>query len=94
MVKRKGIPHYKVGRLVRFKKFEIDEWMAGQREAVVDVRMEARRVITTPWNKPGLAVNEIVKKAIDGAGKKRYISRYGEPDQSKGLGKEVEHGSI
>lgn len=94
LVERKGIPHYKVGRLVRFKKFEIDEWMAGQKEPVVDVKVEARRVIRSLQRRPNLDVDRIVKKAIDGARRKGYTSRYGKPDQIKGLRKEVQNGTL
>jgi len=94
MVERKGIPHYKVGRLVRFKKFEIDEWMDFQKEPVVDRRVEPKRVGMLLQKKSDLTIDRIVKKAVDGAKGRVYNSGYGKPDQSKGLGKEVEHGSI
>lgn len=94
LVEKSGIPHYRVGRLVRFKKSEVDEWMEGQKEPAVDIKIEARRVVAPLQKKPDLAINEIVKKAIDGAGKKGYTSRHGKPDRIKGLGKEVEHGTV
>ena len=94
LVEEKKIPHYRIGRQIRFKRSEIDEWMNSQKEPAVDAKVEARKVITSLQKKPGLAINEIVKKSIDEAGKKVYTSRHGKPDQSKGLGKEVEHGSI
>lgn len=94
MVEEKKVPHYRIGRQIRFKKSEIDEWMAGQREAVVDVKMETKKVIRSLQRRPGAAVDWIVKKAIDEAGKKGYTSSHGKPDHDKGLRKEVEHGSL
>lgn len=94
MVEEKKVPHYRIGRQIRFKKSEIDAWMEKQKEEVIDVKVEARRVITSPQNKPDLAINEIVQKAIDGAGKKRYTSRHGKPDLIKGLRKEVGDGTF
>jgi excisionase family DNA binding protein len=29
---KKGLPYYKVGRLVRFKQEEVDEWIRGYRK--------------------------------------------------------------
>ena len=94
MVERKGIPHYKVGRLVRFKKFEIDEWMAGQKEEVVDVKVEARRVIRSLQRRPNLDVDRIVKKTIEDVRGRRYTSLQEKPGRIKGLGKEEDHGIV
>jgi len=94
LVERRGIPHYRVGRLVRFKKPEVDQWMEGQREPAVDVKLEAQKVGRSLQKKSDLAIDRIVKKAVDGAKGKGYNSGYGKPDRIKGLGKEVEHGSI
>lgn len=41
---KRGIPCYKIDRLVRFKKSEIDEWMNGLRREPVDVAAKARAV--------------------------------------------------
>ena len=94
MVEQRRIPHYRIGRQIRFKRSEVDEWMEGQKEPAVEVKMEARKVIRSLQKKPDLAINEIVKKAIDETGKKGYTSRHGKPDQVKGLRKEVEDGTL
>ena len=94
MVERKGIPHYKVGRLVRFKKFEIDEWMEGQREAVVDVRMESKEVLRSIAKKSDLNVDRIVKKVVEQSKKKRYNFPQEKPGGIKGLETEVNHGLV
>jgi excisionase family DNA binding protein len=93
MVEEKQIPHYRIGRQIRFRKSEIDHWMVGQREPVVDVKLEARRVIRSVEKKSDLNVERIVAKAIDEAKEKRYTPDYGKPDR-KGLGKEVSDGTV
>jgi len=94
MVERKGIPHYKVGRLVRFKKFEIDEWMAGQKEPVVDARVVARKAIRSLQRRPNLDVHRLVRKGIDEAKGRGYTSLQEKPGRIKGLRKEVEDGLV
>jgi excisionase family DNA binding protein len=93
-VESREIPHYRIGRLVRFKLEEIEAWMEGQKKPVVDVKVETRKVMGSFQKKSGLDVGRIVKKAIDGARQKGYTSRYGKPDQIKGLRKEVQNGTL
>jgi len=77
LVEKKGIPHYRVGRLVRFKKAEIDEWMKEQKEEVVDVNVEAKKVFRSIEKKRDLDVNRIVKKMVDEPKGKRYTFKHG-----------------
>ncbi len=37
LVAEKRIPHFKIGRLVRFKKSEIDLWMEGNKKESIDI---------------------------------------------------------
>jgi excisionase family DNA binding protein len=94
LVERRGIPHYRVGRLVRFKKSEVDQWMEGQRKPAVDIKIEGTRVVASLQRKPSLDVNPIVKKAVADNKKKIYTPPHGKPDQIKGLGKEVKDGTL
>ncbi|MBM3282764.1 helix-turn-helix domain-containing protein [Candidatus Gottesmanbacteria bacterium] len=94
LVERKGIPHYRVGRLVRFRKTEVDEWMAGQRKVVVDVKMEVKEVLRSIEKKSDLNVDRIVKKSIDEVRGNRYTSKYGKPDRIGGLRKEAKNGTL
>ena len=93
LVEAKQIPHYRIGRQIRFKKSDIDEWMEKQKEEVVDVRAEAKKIFTPIKKKADLDVDRIVKKAIEGVEEKQYTSFNGKSDH-KGLGKEVEYGSL
>jgi excisionase family DNA binding protein len=94
LVEKKGIPHYRVGRLVRFKKAEIDEWMKEQKEEVVDVKVDVKKVFRPIEKKRDLDVNRIVKKAIEEVKGKRYTAGNGKPDLIEGLRKEVSNGTL
>ncbi|WP_038002367.1 helix-turn-helix domain-containing protein [Syntrophorhabdus aromaticivorans] len=76
------IPHYRIGRLLRFRKGEIDAWIETKREN--SLQIETMR----PHKKNAPDVNQIVRRAIDAAKSKGYNSS-GKSDHSiKGLGKE------
>lgn len=95
LVEERKIPHYRIGRQIRFKKSDIDIWMEGQRQGVVDVRVEARKILRSVQKKADLNVDRIVKKTIiDEVKGKRYNSDHGKPDQSRGLRKEVKDGTL
>jgi len=93
MVEERKVPYYRIGRLIRFKKSEIDLWLEGQRKACADVNKETRRILKT-IERPGKDINQIVRKVIDGAKGEEYNFPHGKPDQVKGLGKEVHDGSV
>jgi len=87
------IPHYRVGRLLRFKKSEIDQWMEIQKKECIDVSKEARKIMK-PVRGPVRDINKLVKKVIDQAKGVDYTVHHGKPDQVKGLGKEVPDGTL
>ena len=93
MVGEKKIPHYKVGRLVRFKRSEIDLWMEGKRNECVDPQKGARKALR-PAKGAKLDVDRIIRKAIDEGKREGYTTPHGKPDQVKGLGKEVLNGTL
>jgi excisionase family DNA binding protein len=94
MVAEKRIPHYRLGRQIRFKRADVDGWMEEQKQEVVDVKVEAKRIIRSVQKKAAQDVDRIVKKAVDEVKGKGYTSSYGKPDRIKGLRKEVKHGSL
>jgi excisionase family DNA binding protein len=94
LVEEKRVPHYRIGRQIRFKRSEIDGWMQRQKEPVIDAKVEDRKVISSLQRRPNLDVDRIVKKAVDDVKGKRYTSSNGKPDQVKGLRKEVEDGTL
>jgi excisionase family DNA binding protein len=81
------IPHYKVGRLLRFKLEDVDRWMESNRK---DDTAPQRKRPEVKTHKRGNAegANEIVRKAIDEVRGSGYTSQRGKSDRIKGLGKE------
>ena len=54
------IPHYRIGRLLRFRKGEIDAWIETKKEDVPQrTRLHKKRTVPD--------VNQVVRKAIDAA---------------------------
>ncbi len=92
-VERKEIPHYRVGRLILFKKDEIDAFMAVRRVDVVDIKKKTKGVLDGVKRAKG-NVDGILKKAIEEVKGSRYNPTHGKPDRIKGLRKEVSHGSL
>jgi len=92
LVEEKRIPHYRIGRLIRFKREEIDLWMEGNRQETLD--LAKKKIMTVVQRKHKLDVDYIVKKAVAQGKGKKYISSARRPDQVKGLGKEVDYGSL
>ena len=93
MVEQDKVPHYRIGRLIRFKRSEIDAWMEGNRKDCVAPEKATRKMIR-PGKRHKLDVDRIVRKAIDGTRGQGYTTSHGKPDQLKGLGKEVRDGSL
>ncbi len=93
MVGEKKIPHYKVGRMVRFKLSEIDLWMEKNQVQCVDAEKKAKKALG-PIKRPKLDVEPLIRKAIDGTKREGYTTPHGKPDQVKGLGKEVLNGNL
>jgi excisionase family DNA binding protein len=87
------LPHYRVGRLIRFKRGEVDHWIESRRHEIVDVDSKARTILKAR-NKGTLDVDKIIKKSIDAANGKDYTLPHGKPDQIEALRKEVKHGSL
>ena len=77
------IPHYRIGRLLRFKKDEIDSWIESHRIAPKDHSNPKMGYFAK--DPPVDIVNNIVEEAIEEVTGKRYTSPTGKPDRVKGL---------
>jgi excisionase family DNA binding protein len=88
------IPHYRVDRLIRFKLTEVEEWMQTNRMGTVDSGKKAKELLKSIRSNPKSGVSRIIKRAIDEGKKNRYTGRHGKPDRTKGLGEEVEDGTL
>lgn len=94
-VESREIPHYRIGRLIRFKLDEVEAWMEARKDPVVGATLEARKAAIKPAQRRAAQdVNAIVKKTIEDVRKRQYTHYHGKPDQFKGLRKEVEDGHI
>ena len=87
------IPHYKIGRLIRFKKEDFDVWMEDHKVDAISPDRKARQILETV-NRSHLNIDRLVKKTVAEAKENDYTSRQGKPDQIRGLRKEVENGIV
>jgi excisionase family DNA binding protein len=101
----KEIPHYKVGRLVRFRKEDVDAWMEKHRVARDEKTQEPEPESSTPAMEPVpkplrarksrkrrgpiTDIDRMISKAIDQVKGEGYTASHGKSDQVKGSGKEV-----
>jgi excisionase family DNA binding protein len=92
-VERREIPFYRFGRLIMFKKEEVDAFMEKCRVECFDVKKEAERVMKGAI-RPRMDIDRVIKKAVDDAKGKEYTPSHGKPDHIKGLRKEVEDGAL
>jgi len=84
MIERKEIPHYRIGRLARFRPEEINEWLLTKKQAQRE--RPTGRTSRRRTNSLSPAA-QLVKAAIDEVNPGRY-NRSGKSDRIKGLGKE------
>jgi excisionase family DNA binding protein len=92
-VERKEIPFYRLGRLIFFKKDEIDSFMEKCRVEAVDSGKEAKRILKGA-DRSSMDVDKVVKNAVEQANGKGYNPSHGKPDRVKGLRKEVQDGTL
>jgi excisionase family DNA binding protein len=81
MIEKREIPHYRIGRLARFRQAEIDAWLLTKKQ---ETEKPVRR---TRAAGPFLSPVSIVKAVIDEVNPRRY-NRFRKSDRIKGLGKE------
>ena len=87
------IPHYKIGKMVRFRKVDIDAWIEDHRRDGVSVEKKAKGILKA-ISKPVVDINSVVRKSIAGAKGVRYNPHHGRSDRDKGLEKEVSDGTL
>ena len=92
-VKNQEIPFYRFGRIIRFKKIEIDRWTEEFKfESTHSNLKKGRHLIGINRNNPD--ISQILKKTIDDMKAPKYTCNNGKPDQIKGLRKEVKNGAL
>jgi excisionase family DNA binding protein len=93
MVENKEIPFFRFGRLIRFKKQEIDDWVEEHREESIDPAKKGREIFRRVKN-TRMDIDRVVKKTIEEVKNRRYNVPHGKPDRIKGLREEVEDGTV
>ena len=92
MVGNGDLPHYRIGRLIRFKRNDVDAWMESHRREKIDFDKRAKEILKNT-TRPTKDIDALVKKSIEEVKNRRYNCANGKPDQSR-AGKEVQDGSI
>jgi len=59
LVEEQRIPHYRIGRLIRFKRSEIDAWMEGNKKDCIAPEKMARKVLE-PVQKHKIDIDRLV----------------------------------
>jgi excisionase family DNA binding protein len=89
------IPHYRIGRLVRFRLDEINEWLESCRKDVPQPEGQSKNIErkrSSPRSNDHLST--IIAKTIDGEHKKYYASNHGKSGRIEDFGKEVQDGTV
>ena len=87
------LPHYRFGRLIRFKTEEVDAWTEAHREGSIDSNRKGKETFRGSRG-TRIDVDQLVRRSIESVKSRGYTPSHGKPDQVKGLRKEVEHGSL
>lgn len=91
------IPFLRLGRLLRFKKSLLDNWIKNQIMEKEKENEEKRRMVLEIFNsnkRSSLDIEQIIKKNIEEIKRNRYTSSSEKPGKEKGLGKEGKYGII
>jgi excisionase family DNA binding protein len=86
------IPHYRVGKLIRFKKEEIEAWMENKK-AKVDFKTQQRkkREVSELANSH---INRLIRKTIDQTKQEDYNLDHGKSDRIEAQEKETNNEPI
>jgi excisionase family DNA binding protein len=94
IIKLNEIPHYRIGRLIRIDKTELDAWLATKKKALSTNKPIKRRKLKEDLTLPG-HIDKIIRNTIDQVKDEVYNPPYGKPDYIEGLeGKEVKYGAL
>jgi len=93
-VENKQIPFFRFGRLLRFRREEIDAWTESHREKTIDLNRKAKEIFKGV-KRSRVDIDVLVKKTIEEVKNSRYNLHHGKRTEFKGLGrKEVEDGTL
>jgi len=87
------IPHYRLGRIVRFRRKDLEAWVENFRKEKTDTERKTRVILGTIGRKDK-DIDRIIKKSIAEVKGNRYTPSPEKPGEDKGLGKEVSDGTL
>ena len=87
------IPHYRFGKLIRFKKQEIDVLLESKRGNVQDIKIHTRKIRKTS-DSANNHIDKLIRKTIDQTKQEDYNLDHGKSDRIEGPRKEINNGSI
>jgi len=87
------IPHYRLGRIVRFRRKDLEAWVEGFRKERVDDKRKAKEILR-PTCRETPDIDRIIEKSIAEVKGNRYTSSLEKPGKDKGLRKEAEYGLV
>ncbi|MCL5808098.1 MAG: helix-turn-helix domain-containing protein [Deltaproteobacteria bacterium] len=64
MVESGDIPHYRIGRLIRFKREDVDLWMEAKKVIVRNPQHKSKRMFIS--SRRNQYIDKVVRKTIDG----------------------------
>ncbi len=82
------IPHYRVGKLIRFRKQEIDSWMENKKINGIKRTNKSRKITSN------IPIEQLIRKTIDQSKDEVYNPYHGKSDRIEGPKKEIHNGSI
>lgn len=86
------IPHYRVGKLIRFKKEEIEAWMENKK-AKEDVKKQPRKKRERSES-ANSHIDRLIRKTIDQTKQEDYNLDHGKPDLKGSKREEVNNGNL
>jgi len=87
------ITHYRLGRIVRFKRKDLEAWVEGFRKDRVDENKKDKEMARA-IGREVQDIDRIIKKSIADVKGNRYTSSLEKPGKDKGLRKEAEYGLV
>lgn len=88
------IPHYRVGKLIRFRKQEIDAWMENKSVQALAGMNKSRNIKHKRSVKGHVPIDKLIRKTIDQTKNEVYNPDHGKSDRIEGLRKEVNNGPV
>ena len=93
LVENKALPHYRIGRLIRFKRDDLNVWLESHRKERISPEKKAKDVLRGVRDRR-INVDRIVQKSVEEVKGSRYNLAHGKSDRIKGLRKEVSNGTL